>query len=134
MIGPKLKRVSGLFLAWTAIGVFSCTMALAQSNSAPRTDGQIEMDVVHALDGASQLKNDLITAATVQGEVTLAGTVSSESSRQLAESVVKRVPGVTGVHNNLKVGDPNSDPDAQDVAREPVQSGDTGADLGRCAH
>lgn len=117
MIGPqKMKRLSGTFLAFSAVAVLSCTFALAQSNGAQRTDGQIEMDVVHALDGAPQLKNDLITAATVQGEVTLAGTVSSKASQQLAESVVKGVPGVTAVHNNLKVGDPNSDPDAQDVA------------------
>ncbi len=115
MIGPKMKKISGLFLAWTTIAVAASAIALAQNNSAPRTDGQIEMDVVHALDGAPQLKNDLITAATVQGEVTLAGTVSTDSSRQLAESVVKRVPGVTGIHNNLRVGNPNDDPDAQDA-------------------
>jgi len=91
-------------------------MALAQdaapSNGA-RSDGQIEMDVVHALDGSQALKNDLITAATIQSEVTLSGTVSSESSKQLAESIAKTVPGVTKVHNNLKVGDPANDANAQ---------------------
>ena len=48
------------------------------------------MDVVHALDASQALKNDLITAATIQSEVTLSGTVSSDSSRQLAESVARR--------------------------------------------
>jgi hypothetical protein len=78
-----------------------------------RTDGQIEMDVVHALDASQALKNDLITAATIQGDVTLSGTVTSDASRSLAESIAKGVPGVTGVHNNLKVGNPADDPNAQ---------------------
>ena len=91
-------------------------MALAQDappSSGPRSDGQIEMDVVHALDGSQALKNDLITAATVQSEVTLSGTVSSDSSKQLAESIAKTVPGVTAVHNNLKIGNPADDANAQ---------------------
>ncbi len=91
-------------------------MALAQDappSSGPRSDGQIEMDVVHALDGSQALKNDLITAATVQSEVTLSGTVSSDSSKQLAESIAKTVAGVTAVHNNLKIGNPADDANAQ---------------------
>ena len=71
-------------------------------------DGQIEMDVVHALDASAALKNDLITAATIQGEVTLSGTVSSDASKQLAESIAAHVNGVTKVHNNLKIGDPGA--------------------------
>jgi hypothetical protein len=91
-------------------------MALAQDaapSSGPRSDGQIEMDVVHALDASQALKEDLITAATIQSEVTLSGTVSSDSSKQLAESIAKTVPGVTKVHNNLKVGNPADDANAQ---------------------
>jgi hypothetical protein len=103
----------------------SGAMALAQDTSqgnapaqdasqgpAARSDGQIEMDVVHALDGSQALKNDLITAATIQSEVTLSGTVASDSSKQLAESIAKTVPGVTKVHNNLKVGNPADDASA----------------------
>jgi hypothetical protein len=109
-------------------------MALAQDappSSGPRSDGQIEMDVVHALDGSQALKNDLITAATVQSEVTLSGTVSSDSSKQLAESIAKTVPGVTAVHNNLKIGNPADDANAQgapandpsnDMADAPAQT------------
>jgi hypothetical protein len=75
-----------------------------------RTDGEIETDVVHALDSSKALKNDLITAATIQGEVTISGTVSSEASSELAEAIVNHVPGVTKVNNNLTVGDPNAPP------------------------
>ena len=77
-----------------------------QAQQGPRTDGQIEMDVVHALDASAALKNDLITAATIQGEVTLSGTVSTDASRQLAESIAAHVDGVTKVHNNLQIGNP----------------------------
>ncbi len=103
---------------FSSMGVIALAgvMALAQDappSSGPRSDGQIEMDVVHALDGSQALKNDLITAATVQSEVTLSGTVSSDSSKHLAESIAKTVPGVTAVHNNLKVGNPADDANAQ---------------------
>ena len=93
-------------------------IALAQ-NAAPvpgqRTDGQTEMDVVHALDASNALKKDLITAATVQGEVTLSGTVSSEAARELAESIASHVPGVTKVHNELTVANPEDAQEAQEA-------------------
>src|ERR1700733_11429692 len=110
------KRVMVRTVAWAAAAALCGVIALAQ-DTAPangqRTDGQIEMDVVHALDGSQALKNDLITAATIQGQVTLSGTVSSDASKQLAESIVKGVPGVSGVKNNLNVGNPANDPNAQ---------------------
>jgi len=98
--------------------------AVAAQPTGQRTDGQIEMDVVHALDASKALKSDLITAATIESEVTLSGTVSSAASSELAESIAGRVPGVTAVHNNLKVGNPqdaaqapnNTDPGAQQMA------------------
>lgn len=126
------KRVSTRLLAFAGVAVLCAAVALAQdAGSAPpqgqpaaqqgqRTDGQIEMDVVHALDASAALKNDLITAATIQGEVTLSGTVSTGASKQLAESIAAHVDGVTKVNNNLQVGNPG--PDAQ--APEPAP--DTG--------
>jgi hypothetical protein len=104
---------------WAAAVTLSGAIALAQNvapdaaNSvapaaAERTDGQIEMDVVHALDASKALKSDLITAATIQSEVTLSGTVASEASRELAESIASHVAGVSKVNNNLTVGDPQA--------------------------
>jgi hypothetical protein len=115
---PLLNPVNSKTFGWLAVIALSGAMALGQGSapaSGPRTDGQIEMDVVRALDASEALKNDLITAATIQSEVTLSGTVSSDSSRQLAESVAKTVPGVSKVHNNLKVGNPAEDANAQGV-------------------
>jgi hypothetical protein len=136
---PLLKSV----MAWTAMTVLCAAIALAQDNGAPagnnsgaapaaqgqRTDGQIEMDVVQALDASQALKNDMITAATIQGEVTLSGTVSSDASKQLAESIAGHVNGVTKVHNNLTVGNPQDAANAQ--APTPDADTDAMADNGQ---
>ncbi len=50
------------------------------------------------------------------------GTVSSEASKELAESIAGHVPGVTAVHNNLKVGNPQ---DAQN--QPPAEANDASA-------
>jgi hypothetical protein len=121
------KRVFLQALAWAAVVVLSGVVALAQDTAAPsagapqaRPDGQIEMDVVHALDASKALKSDLITAATIQSEVTLSGTVASEASSELAESIAGRVAGVTKVHNKLKVGNPQDAAAAGNYAAQPM--------------
>jgi len=77
---PLMIRAFSRATAWAAVIALGGAIAFAQdaaSSNSPRSDGQIEMDVVHALDASQALKNDLITAATIQSEVTLSGTVSS---------------------------------------------------------
>jgi hypothetical protein len=123
---PLLKVLSFVFDG-VAVAILGTSIVLAQAtapSNGTRSDGQIEMDVVHALDGSQALKDDLITAATIQSEVTLSGTVASESSRQLAESLARSVPGVTKVHNNLKVGNPAQDADAQGVPPDQMGQND----------
>ncbi|MGA3131916.1 MAG: BON domain-containing protein [Terracidiphilus sp.] len=138
MKGSALKKMTRPLVAFAAMALLYAVAARAQDAGAPagqsqgqaqpaasqgpRPDGQIEMDVVHALDASAALKNDLITAATIQSEVTLSGTVSTDASKQLAESIAAHVDGVTKVHNNLQVGNPGADaqnlqpaPDSQDV-------------------
>jgi hypothetical protein len=128
MIRPFLKRVIPQALAFAGVVALGAVFALAQ-DAAPaagqRSDGQIEMDVVHALDASPVLKNDLITAATIQSEVTLAGTVSSQSSKDLAGSIAGQVAGVTKVNNNLKIGNPQQAQGAQPAPA--VDSGDPNA-------
>lgn len=138
----KLKRIFPQFMMLFAVVVLCAGMTAAQDgqnqdqqNPAPdhssaataagqRTDGQVEMDVVHALDASQALKDDLITAATIQGEVTLSGTVSKQASKDLAESIVKGVPGVSKVHNNLTVGDVQAAAQAQNLAPDQGDQGD----------
>jgi hypothetical protein len=115
---PRTLAFFALTLAWSLI-------VLAQDAASPapaRTDGQIEMDAVHALDGAPQLKNDLVTVATIQGEVTLSGTVASQADKDLAESLVKQVAGVAKVQNNLAVGDPQQASTEPQMAPEADQT------------
>ena len=76
---PQGFVLAGLLLVGAGSGLASTAHRRtdAGSPSAPtgqRTDGQIEMDVVHALDASTALKDDLITAATIQGVVSLSGT------------------------------------------------------------
>ena len=110
------KKVLPKILFFAEFAVLCGAIAVAQDQppvtaetsqaATQRTDGQIEMDVVHGLDASPELKNDLITAATIEGEVTLSGTVSSQASSDIAASIAGRVAGVTKVNNNLKVGNP----------------------------
>jgi len=118
---PLLKQVAWRITAWAGLAVLCAAVAIAQDNGAAaasgqRTDGQIEMDVVQALDASQALKNDMITAATIQGEVTLSGTVSTDASKQLAASIAGHVNGVTKVNNNLKVGNPETAQDASEYS------------------
>jgi hypothetical protein len=137
---PLFEKFFPKALALTAAVALCGAMALAQDASttaasnttaaapvaAARTDGQIEMDVVHALDASKALKDELITAATIQGEVTLTGTVSTEASSELAEAITSRVAGVTKVNNSLKVGNPQAAAEAG--PQQPAESQPDNAD------
>ncbi|MFY9856185.1 MAG: BON domain-containing protein [Terracidiphilus sp.] len=133
---PIFKRVLPLTLVWAMLVILCGAIALAQDTAAAppaaaetRTDGQIEMDVVHALDSSQALKAELITAATMQGEVTLSGTVASDSNRKLAQTIAGQVAGVTKVNNNLKVVSAQAAEDTGDQEQEmdQPQPGNAGA-------
>jgi BON domain len=130
---PLLNKLIPQMMAWVAVILLCSVVAIAQDNgvgAAPangqRTDAQIEMDVVQALDASQALKNDLITAATIQSQVTLSGTVSSQASKDLAGSISGHVNGVTKVNNNLKIGNPQDAQDASQYAA-PAPDGDSQA-------
>ena len=127
---PQILFCAGLLVLYGAIALAQdqAPVASEASQAAPqRTDGQIEMDVVHALDASPELKYDLITAATIQCEVTLSGTVASKASSDMAESVAGHVAGVTKVNNNLKIGNPQDanagNPGAQQMAGNQPDNG-----------
>jgi hypothetical protein len=140
---PLFKSVFPQILFCAGLMVLCGAAALAQDQApatveaaspdqaAPqRTDGQIEMDVVHALDATQDLKNDLITAATIQGEVTLSGTVASKASSDMAESGAGHVAGVTKVNNNLKIGNPQ-DANAGNPGAQQMGGNQPGDEIGR---
>ena len=113
---PWIGRAIPRLVFCAGVVALAGAVTFAQSNTAgqgsaataqgQRTDGQIEMDVVKALDASSALKDDLITAATIQSEVTLSGTVATQADKNLAGSIAGQVAGVTKVHNNLQIGNP----------------------------
>jgi hypothetical protein len=106
------------------------------AKSAGRSDSDIQSDVAYALSNSQALKGQPITAATVEGDVTISGSVHDAASKELAESLIYRVNGVRSVTNNLTVGeqapaddtaqaadpnasqqqDPNYDPAQQNMA------------------
>jgi hypothetical protein len=83
---------------------FSHAFAAPQKPSAAvRMDADIENDVTAALAQSPQLSGQVVTAATIQGDVTLSGTVRNAASKQLAEQLAAGVSGVRSVENNLTV-------------------------------
>jgi len=94
--------------------------AAAQQNQNSRSDSEIQADVAYALTTSAALKGQHITAATIEGDVTLSGNVSDAASKELAESMVVRLNGVRSVTNNLAVG---SAPAAQGPDQAQEQQG-----------
>ncbi len=70
-----------------------------------RSDADVQSDVAYALSHSKSLQGQHITAATVEGDVTVSGNVRDEASKELAETVIYKVKGVRSVTNNLTVGD-----------------------------
>lgn len=132
---PRIRKSALCAIAWIGVLLFSVVIAIAQEPQAPqappansgqtaaiqRADSQIETDVVQAIGGSKSLKNEPITAATAGGEVTLFGTVSNESARELAEMLVSRVNGVVRVDNRIQVaGAPQQPEQAPPSAQQPA--------------
>jgi|GEM_PF-3865089 len=118
LLGQILACTAWILLCGAIARAQKQTPASAQT-AVQRTDAEIEADVMHALDSSDLAKSDVITPATAQGEVTLSGTVESEAARELAEEIAQHVAGVTAVHNNLKVGNPNAPQAAEAPAEMP---------------
>ena len=68
-----------------------------------RTDPEIARDAVHELDSHIGIPSDKIKVTVKNGWVTLEGTVDWQYQKALAESAVKKLPGVIGVINNIQV-------------------------------
>lgn len=82
-----------------------CVSLPSFAQQADRSDASIEADIVNTLNASPALKDQQITAATIEGDVTLSGTVKDAASKELAEMAVSRVAGVRSVQNHLSVGD-----------------------------
>ena len=77
---------------------------LAQSPGA-RADDAIFMAVEEALQGAPTLAAARITIRIREGYVTLSGLADTTQDIATAGRLAERVPGVTGVSNNIRIAD-----------------------------
>ncbi len=68
-----------------------------------RTDPEIARDVAHALKTDVWVPADKVKASVHDGIVTLEGTVEMYYQRESAESAVRRIAGVRGVHNQITI-------------------------------
>jgi hypothetical protein len=102
-LGAKLTLAALLCTGITVVA--AAPQAWAQTaQTAGRSDADIQSDVAYALSHSAALKGQQITAATVEGDVTVSGNVRDDASKELAESLIYRVNGVRSVSNNLTVG------------------------------
>jgi osmotically-inducible protein OsmY len=68
-----------------------------------RTDPEIAREAVRELASHIGLPADQIKVTVEKGWITLEGSVEWQNQRELAESAVKKLPGVVGVTNNIEV-------------------------------
>jgi osmotically-inducible protein OsmY len=71
--------------------------------SAERTDADIAAAAVHALEWDAMIPNDQVKVTVSKGWVTLDGGVNWQFERDDAERVVRRLTGVKGVTNLIRV-------------------------------
>src|ERR1700737_2541588 len=71
--------------------------------SSERTDPEIARDAVHELESHISIPSDKIKVTVKNGWVTLEGNVDWQYQKTLAESAVKKLRGVIGITNSIKL-------------------------------
>jgi hypothetical protein len=120
----RILAASAVFcsgLAGSPLFVPNVLASHRDSQGQVRSDADIETDVTLAISQSAQLKGQQITAATIQGDVTLSGTVRDESSKQLAQQIAAGVSGARSVENNLTVSSARSQQPAQPSGQDAEQ-------------
>lgn len=77
-----------------------------ESKFGVKTDQQIHMDVLDALKFDPQIREQNIAVAVQNGIVTLSGEVESHAQKVAAEAATKRVAGVRGFAEELRINPP----------------------------
>jgi len=94
MKGNKLSLVFAMMAA---------VMLSSSSVFASQTDDRIQSAAQDSYVYKTYLKDDSITTVSNDGTVTLTGTVSEESHKELAQKTVESLPGVKSVDNQLVI-------------------------------
>src|SRR6266404_989160 len=92
--GKAAKRVYGVRGVANDIEVKPTTV---------RTDPEIAREAIQELESHVSIPSDKIKVTVEKGWVTLEGTVDWQFQKTLAESAIKKLPGVIGVNNNIEV-------------------------------
>jgi len=95
----KMKSTYALALFVAAGTLFVTSTSMRASD----TDDRIESSAKKSHVFKTYLKNDSIKTKSIDGVVTLTGTVAISSHKSLAEDTVESLPGVKSVDNQLKV-------------------------------
>ena len=81
--------------------IFALVLPLVAQSSA--SDDKIYDTVRQRLANDPDVKGGSFEVTVKDGVVTMKGTVQDEHAREKAEKIVKKVKGVTGVNNQLKI-------------------------------
>jgi len=91
-----------LFVRLAIAAVVTATFAASSPVRASETDDRIESAFKDTYVYRTYLKDDSISAKSVDGAVTLTGSVAAESHKSLAEDTMANMLGVTSVDNKLE--------------------------------
>src|ERR1700730_3537744 len=86
-----------------------------------RTDPEIARDAIRVLESHVSIPSDQIKVTVKNGDVRLEGTVDWEYQKNLAQSAVKKLRGVTGVVNQIEVKPQVSPSDVQEKIEEALR-------------
>lgn len=95
-----MKKRSLKHMAFTAVA--TALLANAVLSRASDADQAVESSFKNSYVNKTYLKDDAVKVEAKDGVVTLTGTVSEESSKNLAQETAARLPGVNRVDNQLQ--------------------------------
>ena len=94
-----MKAIYSISLMVAAVALLAFSVPVHAS----KMDSRIELSAKQSYVFKTYLKDDDIKIQSVDGVVTLTGTVSEESHKSLAQETVAGLPGVETVENRLEI-------------------------------
>lgn len=100
----NIKRVSAFFLIAAFVSVLGCAGTTTRESTGEYvTDSWITTKVKAALVKDPLVKATEVNVETFRGTVQLSGFVSSDAARSQAVEVTRRIEGVTGIKNDIRI-------------------------------
>ena len=99
----KVKEMYRMAMMKVVIALLVVTVPLTAAAMATITDEAIESSARSSYVFKNLLQNDDLTVKSMDGAVTLTGTVNEDAHKSLAQETVANLPGVKSVDNQLEV-------------------------------